>query len=247
MSTKTQIIYGIRPVIEALNSDTEVDKILIQNGLQGANVSELKMVLKEKNIPFQFVPVEKLNKLTTSNHQGVVAFVSLISYQSVENLIPQLFEEKGTAFLIMLDRITDVRNLGAIARTAECAGVDGIIIPAQGNAQINEDAIKTSAGALYKIPVCKEKNLKTVINLAKQSGLQVCGATEKAAKNYTECDFTKPTLLIMGSEENGISPEYLKLCDETLKLPILGEVKSLNVSVAAGIFIYEKLRQTSHL
>ncbi len=240
-------IYGMYPVIEALKSGEEIDKVLIQNGLQGINFQKLRELLKEKQIPYQFVPVEKLNKIVHANHQGVIAFTASISYYSTIDILPVLFEEGKVPFLIMLDRITDVRNLGAIARTAECAGVHAIIIPSKGSAQINEDAIKTSAGALLNIPVCREENLKTIINFAKQSGLQVCAATERAQTFYTDVDFNLPTLLILGSEENGVSNEYLKLCDVKAKLPLLGKIESLNVSVAGGILMYEVIRQRKEI
>lgn len=238
-----QIVYGLRPVIEALDSDQQVDKVLIQTGLSGALVGELKAMLSAMNVPFQYVPVEKLNRMTTSNHQGVVATIAPISYKSFMDLVPILEAKGRVPFIVMLDHITDVRNLGAIARTAECAGVDAIVVPDHGSAQVNEDAIKTSSGALLRLPICREQNLKTVINLARQFEMQVCAATEKGATNYLEVDFRKPTLLVMGSEETGISPEILKLCDTRAKLPICGNVQSLNVSVAASIFMYEMLRQ----
>ena len=243
-SNKQQTVYGIRPVIEAIESGKQIDKILIQNGLSGSLINELRTKIKEARLTFQFVPIEKLNRTVRgANHQGVVALISAIEYQSVYDIVPKLFDEGRTPTLLMLDRVTDVRNLGAIARTAECTGVDAIIVPAHGSAQINEDAIKTSSGALLRIPVCREDNLKTVVNYAKQSGLQVCAATEKGSRPYTEVDFTLPTLLIMGAEETGISNDLLKISDVRAKLPILGEVQSLNVSVAAGVFMYEILRQ----
>lgn len=241
--TKQQIVSGLRPVIEALDSDQQIDKVFIQSGLSGALVGELKAMLTQMNIPFQYVPVEKLNRMTTSNHQGVVATIAPIAYKSFMDLVPVLEARGRVPFIVMLDHVTDVRNLGAIARTAECAGVDAIVVPDHGSAQINEDAIKTSSGALLRIPICREQNLKTVVNLAKQFEMQVCAATEKGATDYLAVDFRQPTLLVMGSEETGISPEILKLCDTRAKLPICGNVQSLNVSVAAAIFMYEMLRQ----
>lgn len=242
---KKQVVYGMRPVIEALDSDVAIDKVFIQNGLSGNLVSELKSLLRQKNVPFQYVPVEKLNKITLNNHQGVVAYVAPISYVSALDLLPQLMELEKAPFVLLLDHITDVRNLGAIARTAECAGVDAIIVPDRGSAQINEDAIKTSSGALLRIPICREGNLKTVLNLARQLGIQICAASEKGSVNYLEVDFKLPTLLIMGSEDTGVSSDLLKLSHRCAKLPILGQVQSLNVSVAAAIFMYEALRQRS--
>ncbi len=240
---KEQFIYGIHPLLEAIRSGKEIDKVLIQIGLKGDNFGELKALLKEYAIPSQQVPIEKLNKITRQNHQGIIGFVSPISYQPIDEVIQQVFEKGESPFLLLLDRITDVRNFGAIARTAECAGVHALIVPSKGSALISEDAIKTSAGALFNIPVCREDNLKTTINFLKQSGLQVVGVTEKAQKNYTQVDFMSPTVLIMGSEEDGISPEYLKLCDDRVMIPMMGKIASLNVSVSAGVLMYEVVRQ----
>lgn len=223
--------------MEAIGSGTQVERVLIQNGLNSSLMSELRTLIKEHDVPFQYVPVEKLNKMTTGNHQGVVALLAAITYRS-------FMEVAETARLVvLLDHITDVRNMGAIARTAECTGVDAIVVPDRGSAALNEDAIKTSSGALLRLPVCREQNFKTVVNLAKQYGMQVVAATEKGAVHYREVDFTQPTLLIMGNEEHGISPELLKMSDVRAKLPIVGEVASLNVSVAAGVMMYEALEQ----
>ena len=239
----TSTIYGLRPVIEAIDSDAQIDRVLLQNGLTGALAGDLRNRIKERGIPFQYVPVEKLNRLTKGNHQGVVALVAPIQYHHALELIPRLMEEKEAPVLLILDRITDVRNFGAIVRTAECTGVDAVIIPDHGSAQVSDDAVKTSSGALLRVPICREGNLKTVLNLAKQSGMQVVAATEKGATNYLEVNFKQPTLLIMGAEETGISPDLLKLADARAKLPILGQIQSLNVSVAAAVFMYEVLRQ----
>lgn len=240
---KQQVVYGLRPVIEAIESGVQIDRLLLQNGLSGTLASELKAKIHEAGLPFQYVPVEKLNKFTHNNHQGVVATISPVSYRSFMELLTELTEAQKAPFFVLLDHITDVRNMGAIVRTAECAGVDAVVLPDHGSAQINEDAIKTSSGALLRVPLCREQNLKTVINLAKQSGVQVVAATEKASQSYLEVDFTQPTMLIMGSEDTGISNELLKMADCRAKLPIRGEVQSLNVSVAAAIFMYESLRQ----
>lgn len=236
-------IYGLRPVIEALDGDVQIDRVLLQNGLTGTLAGDLKNRIREKGIPYQFVPVEKLNRLTKGNHQGVVAMIAPIQYQKALELIPKLMEEKSTPLILMLDHITDVRNFGAIVRTAECTGSDAVIIPDHGSAQVGDDAMKTSSGALLRVPICRESNLKTVLNLAKQCGIQVVAATEKGATDYLSVDFRLPTLLIMGAEESGISPELLKLADVRAKLPILGQIQSLNVSVAAAVFMYEVLRQ----
>lgn len=242
IQSKQQIIYGLRPVIEALGSGQQVERVLIQNGLNSSLLNELRTKLKEHDIPFQYVPVEKLNKMTTGNHQGVVATIAAVKYHSFMQLMETLEEP---SVVVLLDHVTDVRNMGAIARTAECTGVAALVVPDHGSAAINEDAIKTSSGALLRLPVCREQNLKTVVNLAKQCGYQVVAATEKGAVHYREVDFRKPTLLIMGNEETGISTELLKMSDVRAKLPIVGEVASLNVSVAAGVFMYEALEQRS--
>lgn len=238
-----QIIYGLRPVIEAIDSGVQIDKILVQNGLSGALVNDLKAKIRESGVPFQYVPIEKLDRMTRNNHQGVVATISPIKYRSFMDLVPQLVEQGKTPLIVMLDHITDVRNMGAIVRTAECAGADAVVVPDHGSAQINEDAVKTSSGALLRMPICREENLKTVVNIAKQSGLQVVAATEKGSQSYLQVDFRQPTLLIMGSEETGISSDLLKISDVRAKLPIKGDIQSLNVSVAAAIFMYEALRQ----
>ena len=233
-------MYGLRPVIEAITSGAQVERVLLQNGLGGPLAGELKGLIRDRNIPFQYVPVEKLNKMTTGNHQGVVATMAAVKYHSFMDLVETLDD---SALVVMLDHVTDVRNMGAIARTAECTGVAALVVPDHGSAAMNEDAIKTSSGALLRLPVCREQNLKTVINLAKQYGYQVVASTEKGAVHYREVDFRKPTMLIMGNEETGISPELLKLSDVRAKLPIVGEVASLNVSVAAGVMMYEALEQ----
>jgi 23S rRNA (guanosine2251-2'-O)-methyltransferase len=243
MINKESFLYGTRPVIEAIKAEKEIDKVFVQKGLQGEVYQELMDLIKEHDVPYQYVPIEKLNKLTMKNHQGVACFVSIISYTPIENLIPMIYEKGETPLVLILDRITDVRNFGAIARTAECAGVDAIIIPSRGGAQINSDALKTSAGALHNIPVCRSENLKTTIDYLKKSGLQIIAATEKAGDYHFKIDYTPPTAIIMGSEEDGISPEYLRMADYKVSIPILGQIESLNVSVACGVLIYEALKQ----
>ena len=240
---KENIIYGIRPIIEAVKSGKEIDKILIQTGLNNELYFQLRKLINEFKIPFQYVPVKKLNRISSKNHQGVICFISNIVYNNIENLLPGIYEDGKLPLLLILDRITDVRNMGAIVRTAECAGVDAIIIPEKGSAQINSDTIKASAGSLYKIPVCKSKNIKNTIEYLKESGVQIIAATEKADNYYTSADFTKPTAIIMGSEENGVSGEYLKRSDLKVKIPILGDIESLNVSVATGVILYEAVNQ----
>lgn len=242
---ESQLVYGIRPVIEAIRSGIEIEKIFIQSSLQGALLQELKEELKGKRIIVQYVPVEKLDRLTRNNHQGVVAAMSMIKYYNFEEIVSQVIERGEKPFIIMLDRVTDVRNLGAICRSAECAGVNTVIIPQHGSAQINEDAIKTSAGALLRLPVCREENLKTTINIAKQLGIKVYAATEKGSINYTEADMKESIMIIMGAEDTGVMPEIIKMCDGKLKIPIKANIESLNVSVAAGILMYEAVRQRS--
>ncbi|MCL2027631.1 MAG: 23S rRNA (guanosine(2251)-2'-O)-methyltransferase RlmB [Bacteroidales bacterium] len=243
---KQNLIYGIRPIIEAIHAGKEIDKLFIQAGLKGELYKELNELIHKNRIPTQYVPIEKINKLAPNNNQGVVGFLSTVSYQSLENVIMSTFEDGRVPLILILDRITDVRNFGAIVRTAECTGVDAIVIPSKGAAQINEDAIKTSAGAVHTINICREENLKTTIHFLKASGLQVVAATEKTRINYTDADFTKPTAIVMGSEEDGVSGEYLKLCDQQLAIPLLGKIQSLNVSVACGVMLYEVVRQRTN-
>lgn len=237
-------IFGIHPILEALRAGKDIEKVFMQKGTGNTLMSELYREITEYKIPFQFVPPEKLNHLVKSkNHQGVVALLSPITYQDIENIIPAVFEKGETPLVMVLDRITDVRNLGAIARTAECTGVHALVVPAKGSAQINSDAIKTSAGALFNLAVCRSENLKYTIEFLKRSGLQLIACTEKGSKQINEINFSVPTALILGSEEDGISPEYLKRCDAEAHIPLLGETASLNVSVAAGIALYETMRQ----
>ena len=240
---KENFIYGIHPVIEALKSGKEIEKIMIQTGLKGEGFQQLHSLIREMEIPVQFVPMEKLNRITRQNHQGVVAMISEITYQKIEAILPMVYEQGKTPLVVMLDHITDVRNLGAIARTAECSGVDAILIPEKGSAQVNQDAIKTSAGALYKVPVCRYNSSKEIITFLKSSGLKIVAATEEASSDYTDIEMTQPVALILGSEESGISAELLKISDELIRIPIFGDIQSLNVSVAAGVIIYEILRQ----
>lgn len=243
ISEKNIIIFGTRPVIEAIRAGKEIDKILIQANLSGELFSELKKLIHDNKISFQYVPVEKLNRITSKNHQGVIGYASAVEYYFIEEIIPQLFESGKTPLLLILDRITDVRNFGAIARTAECSGVNAIVIPSKGSAQINGDALKTSAGALHEIKICRSHNLKTTIDYLKESGLQLISCTEKADTDLYDVNFSLPSAIIMGSEEDGISGEYLKRSDHKVKIPMLGVIESLNVSVAAGVILYEAVRQ----
>lgn len=240
-----QMVFGIRAVIEAIRSGKEIESLYMQRGLGGGLLNELKEVLHEYQIPAQQVPIEKLNRLTQKNHQGVVAFISPIIYQKVEDIIPQIFEKGEVPLLLVLDGITDVRNMGAIARTAECAGVHAIVIPAKGSAQINPDAIKTSAGALYKIPVCRHDNFMQTVRFLQESGLQLVCCTEKTKDYLYKPDYTLPTAIVMGSEEDGIRNEIIRIADHLAKIPMFGEIESLNVSVSTGIIVYEAVRQRS--
>lgn len=239
------MIFGIRAIIEAVEAGKEIDKVLVKRELQGDLFRELSAVLKEHEIPMQKVPVERIDRITRKNHQGVIAFLSAITYEKVEDIIPFLYEQGKTPFIVVLDGITDVRNFGAIARTCEVAGVDAIVIPARGSVTVNADAVKTSAGALHKIPVCKEQNLPQTVQFLRDSGLKIVAATERGAKTYTDVDYTGPIAIVMGSEDVGVSNENLRICEELVRIPQFGTIGSLNVSVAAGVLIYEVIRQKS--
>ncbi len=237
------LIFGIRPVMEAAESGKEFERVFIQSNLQSPLAKELQHLLRELDVPVQYAPSEKLNRLTRKNHQGVVAYISEIKYHKVENILPPLYEQGRTPLLIMLDEITDVRNLGAIIRTAECAGADAIIVPRKGSAQINAETMKASAGALNLLPVCREDNLVTTLRFLKSSGLKAFGCTEKATVTYSTADFTLPAVIVFGSEGKGIEPALIQQCDGLISIPLLGKIASLNVSVSAGIILYETVRQ----
>ncbi len=236
-------VFGIRAIIEAINSDKEVDKVLVKRGLRGELVKELFDLVKIHNIPLQHVPEEKLNRLTRKNHQGVIALISPISFYELEHLVSLTFEKGETPFFLMLDGVSDVRNFGAIVRSAECSGVHGVIIPEKGAARIGPDAVKTSAGALFKMPVCKAASIKSAIKYLQNCGIKVFGASEKTEQLYYGQSYNNPVCIVMGSEDVGISDEALRSCDELVKIPILGEIQSLNVSVAASVLMYEVVRQ----
>jgi len=238
-----QVVFGIRAVIEAIKSGKEIESLYIQRGIGGGLLAELKTLLGEYQIVAQQVPVEKLNRITQKNHQGVIAFISPITYQRVEDIIPQIFEKGETPLILILDSVTDVRNMGAIARTAECSGVHAIVVPAKGSAQINPDAIKTSAGALYKIPVCRHDNFMQTVKFMQESGLQLVCCTEKTQDYIYKPDYTTPTAIVMGSEEDGVRNDIIRIADHLAKIPMHGEIESLNVSVATGIILYEAIRQ----
>lgn len=238
-----ETIYGYQPVLEAIDSGKEIEKLFIQRNLQQQRMDELKKLATINKIPFQFVPKEKLNKITTKNHQGIIAIVSPIIYSKIEYLVPELFEAGKIPAILVLDQITDVRNFGSIARSAECSGVDAIVIPDKGSAMINADAIKTSAGALTKIRVCRVSSLKKSLLYLKECGISIYGATEKTEELYYNIKYDMPFALIMGSEEKGISSELMDYCDKLIKIPLKGEIESLNVSVACGIILFESVRQ----
>ncbi|MCM1005474.1 MAG: 23S rRNA (guanosine(2251)-2'-O)-methyltransferase RlmB [Prevotella sp.] len=244
MLNKSEYIFGLRAVIEAIDAGKEIDKVLLRKDLAGGELSrELQEKIRERGIVVQRVPVEKLNRITMKNHQGVIALLSMVNYYSLSQLVPTLYEEGSLPFILLLDGITDTRNFGAIARTAECAGVDAIVIPERHSVSVNADAVKTSAGALLHIPVCREHSIASAVRFLKDSGLTVVGATEKGADEYTNVDYTAPVAIVMGAEDTGISAEVLKQCDCRAAIPIIGAIGSLNVSVAAGVMLYESVRQ----
>lgn len=243
MTDKNELIFGLRAVLEALQAGKEIDKILMKKDLQGDLAHELLAALKGTGIPVQRVPVERLNRITRKNHQGVIAYLAAVEYQKAENLVPLLFEEGKNPFLVALDGLTDVRNFGAIARTCECAGVDAVLIPATNSVTANADAVKTSAGALLKLPVCRERSLTETLRYLKDCGFRLVAATEKGDYDYDKADYAGPLCLIMGAEDRGVSYDNLALCDEWVRIPMRGTIESLNVSVAAGILIYEALKQ----
>jgi len=244
MQNNESTIFGIRACIEAIQSGKTIEKIYIQKNLQGNLFNKLNGLIKELHISNSYVPIEKLNKLSkNANHQGVVAKISPINYADLENILKKLLPTNKIPLFLILDGITDVRNFGAIIRTAECCGVDAIIIPNQGNAPLNADAIKTSAGAAFKVPICKVSHIKDALFILQSADIQLVAATEKTNKSIYEIVFNKPTAIIMGSEDKGISNSILKMVNHKAKIPLLGTIESLNVSVACGVFLYEAVRQ----
>ncbi len=237
------MIFGTRVVIEAIMAGKEIEKVLIQKDASNKLNNELFLRMKEHSVPFVKVPAEKLQKITRKNHQGVIAFLSPIQYASLEHVIDKSYAEGKDPLLVILDRITDVRNFGAIARTLDCVGADALVFQNRGNAMIGGDAMKTSAGALNYLPVCRVHNLKETITYLRDSGIRIIAGTEKTDQTLYDTDLSGPCALILGSEEDGISPEYLKLCDQRVKIPMSGNISSLNVSVSAGIILYEIFRQ----
>nr|WP_321225004.1 23S rRNA (guanosine(2251)-2'-O)-methyltransferase RlmB [uncultured Psychroserpens sp.] len=240
---KETTIFGIRAVIEAIKSGENIDKIFLQKGLRGELFTELEQLLKKERLNSSYVPVEKLNRLTKGNHQGAIAQIAPITFHDIEELVTNALESSKAPLFLLLDQLSDVRNFGAIVRTAECTGVSGIIIQKKGGAPVNGAAIKTSAGAIFKIPICKVDHIKDAVFHMQASGIKVIAATEKTENTIYDVSFTEPCAIIMGSEGKGINPSVLKVSDERAKLPILGEIESLNVSVACGAFLYEAVRQ----
>jgi len=241
---KTTQLYGLRPIIEAINSKESIDKVFLQKGLNSPLFTELESAIKKSGTHAVYVPIEKLNKLTPNNHQGAVAQISPIAFYSFERLINDIISLKEKPLFLILDQLTDVRNFGAIIRTAECAGVDGIIIQKKGGAPVNGDTIKTSAGAVFKIPICKVDHIKDALYYLQGSGIKVIAATEKTQETiYDKINLNEPCAIIMGSEGRGINPSVLKLVDSKVKLPLLGNIETLNVSVACGAILYEVVRQ----
>lgn len=238
-----EFVFGIRAVIEAIKAGRDIETIYVQRGLSGDLFLELKALLSGSLIPMSVVPIEKLNRMTQKNHQGVIAVISPITYQNIEDLIPAIYEKGETPLILILDSITDVRNMGAIARTAACVGVHAIVVPLKKAAQINADAIKTSAGALFSIPVCRHANLHKTCLFLQDSGLQIVACTEKTTDYIYAPDYTMPTAIVMGSEDEGISNDLLRISDHLAKIPMAGKIESLNVSVAAGVILYEAIRQ----
>ena len=242
MVDKGEMIYGTRAVMEAIRAGKEIEKIMIQSSLSNDLTKELIVLARERKVPYTFVPQEKLKKFSTKNHQGVICILASVTYASLDNLIDRAYSEGREPFLLMLDRITDVRNFGAIARTAECAGVDGIVIGEKGNAPITSDAMKTSAGALNHLAICREKDLKKTIKYLRENGIRIIACTEKASQSIFDAPLAGPVALVMGSEEDGISDEFLRAADELVRIPMKGKIGSLNVSVASGVAIYEVVR-----
>ncbi|MCH1548144.1 MAG: 23S rRNA (guanosine(2251)-2'-O)-methyltransferase RlmB [Flavobacteriaceae bacterium] len=242
MQTTTKI-FGIRAVIEAIKSDKSIDKVFLQNGINNELFSELEQLLRKKSIKASYVPIEKLNRLTDKNHQGVVASVSPVEFYEIEEIIEKVEKVGRKSTYLLLDQISDVRNFGAIIRSAECSGVDAIIIQKKSSAPINGDTIKTSAGAVFNIPICKVDHIKDAVFHLQASGINIVAATEKTNDTVYSVNFKDSCAIIMGAEGKGISPSVLKLADQKAKLPMFGKIESLNVSVACGIFLYELIRQ----
>ena len=243
MIDKTQYIYGIHAVLEAIDAGKDIDKIFLSKTLNNDTAQEIIDRARALQVPVQRVPVQKIDRITRRNHQGVLAMMAAVTYYRVEQLVPQLFDDGENPFIVVLDGVTDVRNFGAVARTCECAGVSAIVIPDRESVSVNADAVKTSAGALNYLPVCREHNLVNAVKFLRDSGFKIVGTSDKNATSYTTADYTGPVAIILGAEDKGISPEIMKLCDTRVFIPEFGHINSLNVSVAGGIMIYEVVRQ----
>ncbi len=244
---ESDCIFGLRPVIEAIRAGKQIDRILIKQGLHGVLYHELMSEVKKHSIPFQIVPLERIEIVTKKNHQGILAWLSVIEYQNISNLLPSIFEKGENPLILVLDSVTDVRNFGSIVRTAHCLGVHAVVIPEKGSARINADAVKASAGALHTFPVCRERSIVKTTRFLKDSGLRIICAEERSAISASEIDMTGPAALVLGSEDKGINRELRALADHTVKIPMSGTIGSLNVSIAAGIMIYEIVRQRNTL
>lgn len=240
---KPHHIFGIRAIIEAIQSGAVIDKIFLQKEATGELMKELMKAIKKANINFSYVPVEKLNRLTPNNHQGAVASISPIAFHDIEQLIEDITESGQMPLILILDQLSDARNFGAIIRTAECTGVNGIIVQKSGSAPVNGDTVKTSAGAVFNVPICKVEHIKDAIFYLQGSGIKTVAATEKTDSSLYDINLNEPVAIIMGSEDRGINPSVLKIVDEKAKLPMFGTIGSLNVSVACGAFLYEAVRQ----
>ena len=239
---KNTEIYGIRAVIEAINSSKDIDKVFIQTGLKGKLIGQLESLIRKNKINFSYVPTQKLDRLSKKNHQGVVARIAPIKFYTIDSF-SEVIEKSKNPFILILDQINDVRNFGAIIRTAEISGVDGIIIQNSSSAPINSDTIKTSAGAIFNIPICKVNHIKDAIYHLQSMNISIISASEKSEKNIYDVDLKGPLAIVMGSEQKGINKSVINLSNESVKLPIYGKIESLNVSVACGIFLYEVVRQ----
>lgn len=236
-------VFGLRAVAEAIEAGKSIDKILIKKDFSGQLAQEMLELAHRYDIPVQRVPVEKLNRITMKNHQGAIAMISPVAYCRLENLVPLWYEEGRVPLVVVLDGITDTRNFGAIARSAECAGADAIVIPERGSASVTPEAVKTSAGALFHLPVCRERSAIDAVRILNDNGFKIIGASEKASDDYTHVDMTVPLAIVMGAEDTGISDTVLRACHNLASIPILGNIGSLNVSVAAGVMLYEAVRQ----
>lgn len=243
MIDKSQYIYGVHAVLEAIDAGKDIDKILLSKTLNAETAKEIDERARALRVPVQRVPVQKIDRITRRNHQGVLAMMSAVTYYRVEDIVPQLFDNGENPFIVVLDGVTDVRNFGAVARTCECAGVSAIVIPDRESVSANADAVKTSAGALNYLPVCREHNLVSAVRLLRDSGFKIVGTSDKSQKPYTQGDYTGPVAIVLGAEDKGVSPEIMKLCDTQVMIPEFGHINSLNVSVAGGIMIYEVVRQ----